>query len=114
MTIAQWTDEDKASAARMWAKGASAFRISIAFDCTEYAVIRLTRRNRSMFPPRPPGPKPVRFKEQPDRKAYQEEQVPRALPTINADRVRRTTISGAKVTLPRVPFIDGHYQEAAE
>ena len=113
MNPPRWTDEEIAEAARLWAKGLSLIRMSIALDRTERAIDQMVRRNRPRFPPRPAGKPKRRVQPVEDRRTYVEPP-PRALPTLTADRVRRTTISGAKITLPRVTFIDGPYRQAAE
>ena len=113
MNPPRWTEEEIADAAKLWAKGLSLIRMSIALDRTERAIDQMVRRNRPLFPRRPAGKPKKRARPPEDRRTY-EEPPPRALPTLTADRVRRKTISGANITLPRVTFIDGPYREAAE
>jgi GcrA cell cycle regulator len=97
----------------MWKAGKAATRIAVAFDVSEESIRNLTRRNRSMFPHRQEHtrthtPRESVKHERPVEVAEESAQ------TVFSDRVTRRTISGAKVTMPRVSFIDGPYREAAE
>jgi GcrA cell cycle regulator len=108
-----WTEADKQEAARMWKAGKAATRIAVAFDVSEESIRNLSRRNRSMFPHRQQhtrthAPRESVKHERPVEVTAESE------PTLYADRVTRRTVSGAKVTMPRVSFIDGPYREAAE
>lgn len=98
-----WTAENIVAASELYRKGLSFGKIASKFGTTRDSVIGIAFRNRDLFPKRliitavkknqPPMPKRPRR--------------PPAEPTPFVDRVVRTTFSGAKVTMPRVAFIDG-------
>jgi len=99
---------DVKSASQMWADGVPAGKIAEAFNLERQYLYNYADKHRDHFPVRqtkqrkevnnyvstraPTGPRIW-----PDR-------IPKPLPP---DRVRRTTHSGAVVTLPRIPTIDG-------
>ena len=88
-------------AKQMWADGASARDIAKSIGSTKAIVLKHARAHRDDFPSRREwsGGRP---------KAKEEaaaEVSPR--PDFDLGRVKRVTLSGAVVTLPRVTFIDG-------
>ena len=113
-----WTEENKQAAAQLWAKGLAIYRIAVAFDTSEDAIGCLAKRNRSMFPKRPPAPKRNYYRREgandPIIRRFEPPKPQQPKVRAYADRVTRHTISGAKVTMPRVTFIDGPYLAAAE
>lgn len=80
----------------MWADGISSLAIASEFETSIGTVCSMLSRYRDMFPARR---KSIPRKPKTDL-APPAKQGPK-------DRVVRTTISGAKVTLARVPTIDG-------
>lgn len=87
----------KLEASHMWKAGFNSGEIAKHFGIKQGAVENMVARDRHLFPRRDEY---VPIKETPK-------------PVNHPDRVTRTTITGAKITLPRVVFIDGPYQEAA-
>ena len=85
-------------AARMWMAGVPSSKIAKSFKVSRNVIENMIARNRHLFPKRfevaKPAVRPVSV-------------------AIHPDRVTRV-VCGAKVTLPRVTFIDGPYREAAE
>jgi GcrA cell cycle regulator len=96
-----WTGEKLAGAIRLWKDGARVSEIALQFDTTDDSVSGLIARSRHLFPKR------KSYIKRCERPAKARVDIVRVEP-CRPDRVTRTTISGAKVTLPRVPFIDGH------
>jgi len=94
-----WTGARLDLAVMLWRLGVSTSNIADALGVTYPAIQSLTCYRRDLFPDRGRAFKPV-------------EATPEVLaPKVASDRVTRTTISGAKITLPRVTFIDGPYRE---
>ncbi|ANL33186.1 MULTISPECIES: GcrA family cell cycle regulator [Rhizobium] len=89
-----WTEDKIAEAQKFWQAGFSAREIAELFGSKKNTVINMAHRNRDRFPARqdalrpPPG-------------------IAAAAPIRHPDRVTRVTLSGAHVTMPRVPTIDG-------
>lgn len=105
MTI-QW-DVNKAS--KMWADGVPAGKIADHLGLGRQYLYNYADKHRDNFPVRQVKErKPVANyvgTKTPTPPRVRPERLPKPLP---ADRVRRTLISGAVVTLPRIPTIDGH------
>lgn len=93
MTELFWTEERIAKAQKHWEEGLPARAIADLLGSTKNTVISMAHRNRERFPERQKSRQAIAY-EAPGRKVY-------------PDRVKRTTISGAVVTMPRVPTIDG-------
>ncbi|MGG7535334.1 GcrA cell cycle regulator [Rhizobium sp. 12,4] len=90
-----WTEDKIARAAALWQQGQSARAIGDVLGVKDHSIVNLARRDRGRFPARQSShPLPAPIVEPVVRRAH-------------PDRVIRTTISGAEVTMPRVPFIDG-------
>jgi len=100
VTSVFWTEDKIARAAKLWQDGVPAQEIAEAFGSRKNTVINMASRNRDRFPSR-----------QPRREPQEALLVEPPQPIHHPDRVKRVTISGAEVTLPRVPFIDGHFAE---
>lgn len=98
MTVSVWTESMINSAAKMWVRGLTVTEIGKSFGMPKNSVCSMTHRNRDRFPKRreyrPPKPK--------------KKPIPVVRLSDHIPRVTRTTITGAKVTLPRVSFIDGY------
>ncbi|PDT12957.1 GcrA cell cycle regulator [Rhizobium sp. M1] len=88
-----WTEDKIVEAQRFWQAGYSAREIAELFGSKKNTVINMAHRNRDRFPSRQPALRP------PDAEV--------SAPTRHPDRVTRVTLSGAHVTMPRVPTIDG-------
>ena len=97
-----WTGERLAIAAKMWKQGALIAEIARILDTTEDAVSGAANQRRTMFPRR------KNYIVRDYGTVEREPDQPAKVMPVHPDRVTRTTISGAKVTLPRVPFIDGY------
>lgn len=94
--VNSWTEEKIARAAKLWEEGQTSKAIGDVFGVKDHAIINLARRYRDRFPMRQSAPRPLPAP------------IPEpAVRILHPDRVRRVTISGAEVTMPRVPFIDG-------
>jgi GcrA cell cycle regulator len=91
-----WTEDKIVRAEKLWSDGLSARAIADLFGSKKNTVIMMARRNRHRFPAR-----------QDARQKPPPAEVVPAEPPRHPDRVRRVTFSGAEVTMPRVPFIDG-------
>lgn len=99
MTSVFWTEDKIARAAKLWQDGVPAQEIADVFGSKKNTVINMASRHRDRFPtrqPKRPAPETVAEPVEPIR---------------HPDRVTRITLSGAEVTLPRVPLIDGHFME---
>lgn len=96
MTIAFWTEDKIVRAEKLWNDGMSARAIAELFGSKKNTVIMMARRNRERFPTR-----------QEARHRLPEPGFEALAPVRHPDRVTRVTFSGAQVTMPRVPFIDG-------
>lgn len=103
--IAHISYEDRAKAAMLWKRGDTLKAIGEELGIPWRRVVRLANKNRKMFPYR----KSDRRRDDPVIKM---EVVSQPTPILAAGRVVRTTISGSKVTMPRVAFIDGPECEA--
>ncbi|MBX4926013.1 GcrA family cell cycle regulator [Rhizobium binae] len=88
-----WTEDKIAEAEKFWQAGFSAREIAELFGSKKNTVINMAHRNRDRFPSRQEARRPP-----PDTSA---------VPIRHPDRVTRVTLSGAHVTMPRVPTIDG-------
>ncbi|NEJ74887.1 GcrA cell cycle regulator [Rhizobium phaseoli] len=91
-----WTEDRIVKAAQLWNEGRSARQIAELFGSKKNTVINMAHRNRDRFPAR-----------QDTRQKPPEVDPAPVEPIRHPDRVRRVTFSGAEVTMPRVPFIDG-------
>ncbi|MDR9779309.1 GcrA family cell cycle regulator [Rhizobium redzepovicii] len=90
-----WTEDKIVKAQKLWQQGLSAREIANLFGSKKNTVINMTHRNRDRFPARQvTRPPPPETREAP-------------APIRHPDRVTRVTLSGAEVTMPRVPCIDG-------
>lgn len=92
-----WTEDKIARAEKLWNDGISARAIAEMFGSKKNTVINMARRHRHRFPSRQDARQPL-------PEAGGETRAPIRHP----DRVTRVTISGAHVTMPRVPCIDGY------
>lgn len=97
--VKSWENAKINKAVKLWAEGISVHFMAQSLGVSKDAVIGLCYRRRDLFPARravepvkknSPTPEPI--------------VVERILPP---DRVKRVTISGASVTMPRITFIDG-------
>lgn len=88
-----WTEDKIAEAQKFWQAGFSAREIAELFGSKKNTVINMAHRNRDRFPSRQLALRPA------DAEV--------SAPTRHPDRVTRVTLSGAHVTMPRVPTIDG-------
>ncbi|MBX5160449.1 MULTISPECIES: GcrA family cell cycle regulator [unclassified Rhizobium] len=95
-----WTEDRIVKAAQLWQEGRSARAIAELFGSKKNTVINMAHRNRDRFPARQDARQDTR------QKPPEADAAP-AAPIRHPDRVRRVTFSGAEVTMPRVPFIDG-------
>ncbi|MBX5022451.1 GcrA family cell cycle regulator [Rhizobium lentis] len=89
-----WTEDKIVKAQKLWQEGFSAREIAELFGSKKNTVINMAHRNRDRFPSRDARKPPPEAGEAP-------------APIRHPDRVRRVTLSGAEVTMPRVPTIDG-------
>ena len=94
MTITFWTEDKIVKAQKLWQQGLSAREIANLFGSKKNTVINMAHRNRDRFPARQVTRPPPETCEAP-------------APIRHPDRVTRVTLSGAEVTMPRVPCIDG-------
>ena len=90
--------------AELWAEGMSATDRAKRFGVTRRAVYNFAEHHREHFPVRQQKGKMAHVV----RSKMPELEKPKKLKPLKPDRVRRITISGAVVTLPRIPTIDGH------
>ncbi|MBP2486317.1 MULTISPECIES: GcrA family cell cycle regulator [Rhizobium] len=95
MTITFWTEDKIVKAEKLWKEGLSAREIANLFGSKKNTVINMAHRNRDRFPSRQDAWHP------------QPKAGPPVQPIRHPDRVTRVTMSGAHVTMPRVPSIDG-------
>ncbi|WEA60939.1 GcrA cell cycle regulator [Rhizobium sp. BJ04] len=91
-----WTEDKIVRAQTLWQEGLSAREIANLFGSKKNTVINMARRNRDRFPARQDFRPPLA------------ETRPAPAPIRHPDRVTRVTLSGAHVTMPRVPSIDGY------
>ena len=97
MSVACWTDEKRARAASMWREGLTTYQIAAELGVLKSSTCGMMARYRHMFPMRnPPRPK-ARVTEVAVQKDV----------GYRSDHVVRVTLSGSRVTLPRIPTIDG-------
>ncbi len=107
-----WTEEKLEEASRLWGEGISASKIAAQLGVTLGSFLGTTSFKRERFPirfkpaekPQPAprkAPKPVLalVPKEPPRRTFIAGQW--------IEHVKRTTQSGAVVTMPRVSFIDG-------
>lgn len=99
----------ESSASKMWADGVPAGKIAEAFNLDRQYLYNYADKHRDSFPVRQTKQRKevihyVSTKVPTGPRIYHD-RLPKPLPP---DRVRRTTISGAVVTLPRIPTIDGY------
>jgi GcrA cell cycle regulator len=103
---------DVASAAKMWADGVPAGKIAEEFCLDRQYLYNYADKHRDDFPVRQKKErKPVYHyvgTKTPSQPRVRPERLPKPLPELPADRVRRITHSGAVVTMPRIPTIDGY------
>lgn len=94
-------------AAELWADGMPASEIAKRFDVGRRTMYNFAEYHRDQFPVRQhkkPFNHVVRCREPKPVVASP----PKKAKPLSPDHVRRTTISGAVVTLPRIPTIDGY------
>lgn len=101
---------DVSKASRMWADGVPANEIANAVCVERQYLYNYADKHRDVFPVRQTKQRKevanyVSTKVATPPRIRQPERLPKILPP---DQVRRTTISGAVVTLPRIPTIDGY------
>jgi hypothetical protein len=106
---APWTQEDIEGASELYRSGLSFAKIAEIFGTTKDSVVGIAFRNRPLFPKR--NSITAVKKRQPKERKRPKPVV--CAPRFYIDRVVRVTFSGVKVTMPRVPFIDGYAQQAA-
>lgn len=94
MTDVFWTEERIAKAEKLWKEGLTARQIAEIVGSKKNTVINIAYRHRSRFP----------IKQMPRIASQIYVSI---TPIRHPDRVTRVTISGAQVTMPRVPTIDG-------
>lgn len=99
MTDLFWTEERIAKAQQLWSEGLTAKAIAEIVGSKKNTVISMAYRHRSRFPPR--------FYPRVEARRQQGINYVAPLPVFHPDRVKRITVSGAEVTMPRVPSIDG-------
>lgn len=112
---------DVSKASRMWADGVPAGEIATALCIERQYLYNYADKHRDEFPVRQTKLRKevanyVSTKVATPARIRRPERLPKILP---ADQVRRVTLSGAIVTLPRIPTIDGyadtpHQLQAAE
>lgn len=103
---------DVRKASQMWADGVPAGKIADQFGLERQYLYNYADKHRENFPVRQTkqrkevnnyvstrSPTPPRVRT---------DKIPRPISELHADRVRRITHSGAVVTLPRIPTIDGY------
>ncbi|ARO24768.1 GcrA family cell cycle regulator protein [Rhizobium sp. TAL182] len=96
MTDLFWTEERIAKAEKLWNEGLSARAIAEIVGSKKNTVINMAFRHRERFPARQASRHPMGYADAaPHKRAF------------HPDRVTRVTFSGASVTMPRVPTIDG-------
>lgn len=95
-------------ASGMWADGVPALEIAERLGCTRRYFYNFAEHHREHFPVRQEKKKVHHYvgtRHPTPPRIRRPERLPKILPP---DQVRRTTISGAVVTLPRIPTIDGN------
>ncbi|AVH41840.1 GcrA cell cycle regulator [Agrobacterium tumefaciens] len=100
-----YTKEQIAAAAALWRDGYTLHAMAEKLGITCSAVKNMTSTRRGTFPYR------KRNTRRADPVVKQVEEAPAPAP-LKAGCVVRTTFTGAKVTLPRVAFIDGPEPES--
>ncbi|EJC73841.1 GcrA cell cycle regulator [Rhizobium hidalgonense] len=95
-----WTEDKIVEAQKLWQAGRSAREIADLFGSKKNTVINMAHRNRDRFPARQAIRQPL------------PETCQAPAPIRHPDRVTRVTLSGAEVTMPRVPCIDGPAPQA--
>ena len=110
-----WTEDKIAKASKLWNEGMVAEKIAEQFGVSRGSLSGIAACYRDRFPARikPEAYIPVRMepkrpvleivKPAPPRRTY--------IAGKWVEHVKRTTISGAVVTMPRVSFIDGGDEE---
>lgn len=94
-------------ASDMWADGLSAMEIAERLGCSRRYLYNFAEHHREHFPVRQDKKKVQHYVSTKSREEPRvwPDRLPKPLPP---DRVRRVTVSGAVVTLPRIPTIDGY------
>jgi GcrA cell cycle regulator len=100
-----YTKEQIAAAAALWRDGYTMYDMAEKLGMTWSAVKNMTSTRRGTFPYR------KRNTRRADPIVKQVDEAPAPAP-LKAGCVVRTTFTGAKVTLPRVAFIDGPEPES--
>lgn len=100
-----YTKEQIAAAAALWRDGYTLHAMAEKLGITCSAAKNMTSTRRGIFPYR------KRNVRRADQIVKQVEEAPAPAP-LKAGCVVRTTFTGAKVTLPRVVFIDGPEPES--
>lgn len=100
-----YTKDQIAAAAALWRDGHTLHAMAEKLGMTCSAVKNMTSTRRSAFPYR------KRNVRRADHIVKQVDEAPAPAP-LKAGCVVRTTFTGAKVTLPRVAFIDGPEPES--
>lgn len=112
-----WTEDKLNEAARLWDEGLTATRIAQTLGVTLGSFLGTSSLKRELFPVRmkPKGEAEVEAEKAPDPIIITEVPIEEPRPAVRRtyidgrwiEHVKRTTQSGAVVTLPRVSFIDG-------
>lgn len=98
---------DLDQAAALWADGLSAMEIAERLGCSRRYLYNFAEHHREHFPVRQEKKKIQHYvgTRHPTPPRIRPE---RQLKPLPPDQIRRITISGAIVTLPRIPTIDGY------
>lgn len=98
-----WSDRQISQAATMWNEGASVASIGSTFGFSKGSASNLIGSRRDLFPMRTKPETVHRVRSE----APKQKPAPKPANFSPTDRVTRVTITGAKVTMPRVTYIDG-------
>ena len=104
MTVAVWTERMIEGAAKMWRQGLSVTEIGNSFGLPKNSVCSMTHRNRDLFPKR---------REHRPKKA-KKVVAPFIRKSDDIKRVTKVTLTGARITLPWVSFINGSNELSGE
>jgi len=110
-----WTEEKLNEAARLWDAGVPSSKIAEAIGVTKGSMSGTASMRRDIFPARQWAKEPVVEKA---AKTVPEPVIDEPPPRCTfiagkwVEHVKRTTSTGAVVTMPRVSFIDGEREGA--
>lgn len=112
-----WTEDKLNEAAQLWDAGLTAAKIAETLGVTLGSFLGTSSLKRELFPVRmkPKGEAEVEAEEVPEPVMVAEAATEEPKPAVRhtyidgrwIEHVKRTTQSGAVVTMPRVSFIDG-------